>query len=194
MIDAVMGWGTREEVVQAEHRSQSMVGVEWEIKVGGFVPATVLEELEGMQVSAGVGASSVRGVLPDQSALIGAINRFQSCGIDVRWIRRVGPRRDRRSLAETVVYGSVADQASLITIICRLQGLGVNLSGLRRLGSGDIPAGARPPGCGGEGVGRGYEIRVDGRIGPVVATCLPGFAIVHGGDQQQDGQDPAVTF
>ncbi|HET9646959.1 MAG TPA: hypothetical protein VFP34_01850, partial [Microlunatus sp.] len=109
----------------------------------GSVPASVLEELHGMQVSPAAEESVLRGCLADQSALLGVIARLHHGGIEVRGIRSLGPGTDARlhtERTETVLQGSVPDQAALIGIIFRLQGWGIDLRGLRHLDPGDAPA------------------------------------------------------
>jgi hypothetical protein len=155
--------------------------VEWEIRVGGSVPASVLEELHGMQFSPAGEEFALRGCLADQSALLGVIARLHHGGIEVRGIRSLGPGTDARlhtERTETVLQGSVPDQAALIGIIFRLQGWGIDLRGLRHLDPGDAPAtgGTRQVGQVASGAPR-YQIRVAGGIGPVAVMCLRGLGV-----------------
>jgi hypothetical protein len=145
------------------------------------VPASVLEELHGMQVSPAAEESVLRGCLADQSALLGVIARLHHGGIEVWGIRSLGPGTDARlhtERTETVLQGSVPDQAALIGIIFRLQGWGIDLRGLRHLDPRDAPAtgGTRQVGQVAGGAPQ-YQIRVAGRIGPVAAMCLHGLGV-----------------
>lgn len=149
--------------------------VEWEIRVGGSVPASVLEELHGMQFSPAGEEFALRGCLADQSALLGVIARLHHGGIKVRWIRSLGPNDGRlhTERIETVLQGPVPDQAALISIIFRLQAWGIDLRGLRCPDPGDVPVtgGTRQVGEVASGAPH-YEIRVSGGLGPIVAMCL----------------------
>jgi len=76
-----------------------MAAVEFEIRVVGPVPTTVLEELEHIDVvtepvdTLPVDTLPVdtllRGPVQDQAALIGIIIRLQSWGIELRGIRQI---------------------------------------------------------------------------------------------------------
>jgi hypothetical protein len=96
----------------------------------------------------------------------------------VRGIRSLGPGTDARLRTETVLQGPVPDQAALISLIYRLQGWGIDLRGLRQLEPGDAPGGdgIRQVGQVASGAPH-YQIRVAGRIGPVVTTCLRGLGV-----------------
>ena len=134
-----------------------------------------------MRVFPAPAESVLRGCLADQSALIGVITRLQHGGIEVRGIRSLGSGTDARlrtEPTETVLQGPVPDQAALIRIIYRLQGWGIDLCGLRRLDPGDAPGGGGVCQVGEVASGAPhYQIRVAGRIGPVVTTCLRGLGV-----------------
>ena len=76
-----------------------MAAVEFEIRVVGPVPTSVLEELEYIDVvtepvvTEAVDAVPIdtvlRGPVQDQAALIGIIFRLQSWGIELRGIRQI---------------------------------------------------------------------------------------------------------
>jgi len=145
------------------------------------VPAGVLEELPGVRVSSRSDESLLRGVLLDQSALLGVVNRLHRSGIDLREIRPSGSGEHTpapNQHVETVLRGPVQDRAALIKILGRLQGWGIDLRGLRQLDPGDTPAGTGAIGQVRDGGGvASYEIRVAGDIGPVAASSLREFEI-----------------
>ena len=66
-----------------------MAVVEFEIRVAGPVPASVLEELEKIEVVSEAVDTVLRGPVQDQAALVGIINRLQSWGIELRGIRQL---------------------------------------------------------------------------------------------------------
>ena len=66
-----------------------MAAVEFEIRVAGPVPASVLEELENIEVVTEAVDTVLRGPVQDQAALVGIINRLQSWGIELRGIRQL---------------------------------------------------------------------------------------------------------
>ena len=66
-----------------------MAAVEFEIRVAGPVPASVLEELEHIEVVSEAVDTVLRGPVQDQAALVGIINRLQSWGIELRGIRQL---------------------------------------------------------------------------------------------------------
>ncbi len=68
-----------------------MTALEFEIRVGGTVPAEVLEELEGVRVVTESVETVLRGPVLDQAALIGIINRLQGWGIELHGVRQLGP-------------------------------------------------------------------------------------------------------
>jgi hypothetical protein len=66
-----------------------MGGLEYEIRVAGVVPGSVLEELEDVVVTVAPVMTTLRGPVPDQAALHGVINRLQRLGLDLVEVRRV---------------------------------------------------------------------------------------------------------
>lgn len=66
-----------------------MAAVEFEIRVAGPVPASVLEEPENIEVVTEAVDTVLRGPVQDQAALVGIINRLQSWGIELRGIRQL---------------------------------------------------------------------------------------------------------
>jgi hypothetical protein len=67
-----------------------MTNLHIEIRVIGVVPAELLEELDGVQVVTESVETVLQGSLPDQSALIGMINRLQGLGVELREVRQLG--------------------------------------------------------------------------------------------------------
>ena len=118
-----------------------------EVRVRGSLPANVLDELGGMRAFTVSGVAVLRGAQPDQSALIGVINRLHCAGVDLREVRLLGPNGHiplSTESASTVLRGSVPDQETLIRIIGRQQGFGIDLRELRQLDPSDSTA--DPPG------------------------------------------------
>ena len=66
-----------------------MAVVEFEIRVAGPVPASVLEEPENIEVVSETVDTVLRAPVRDQAALVGISNRLQSCGIELRGIRQL---------------------------------------------------------------------------------------------------------
>lgn len=66
-----------------------MTALEFEIRLGGTVPAEVLEELPDVRVITESVETVLRGPVPDQAALIGIINRLQGWGIELRGVRQL---------------------------------------------------------------------------------------------------------
>lgn len=66
-----------------------MTALEFEIRVAGAVPASVLEELEDVRVVTQSVETVLRGPVQDQAALIGIINRLQGWGIELRGVRQL---------------------------------------------------------------------------------------------------------
>jgi hypothetical protein len=60
---------------------------EFEIHVRGVVPAEQLDDFEYMTAVAVPGQTILTGVLPDQSALYGVLNRVQSLGLELVEVR-----------------------------------------------------------------------------------------------------------
>ncbi len=63
--------------------------LEYEIRVSGAVPAAVLTEIEGAQVTVEPVQTILRGPVADQAALHGIINRLQRLGLDLIEVRRI---------------------------------------------------------------------------------------------------------
>lgn len=66
-----------------------VVGIDFEIRVAGEVPAQVLADLTDAHfVRRGV-ETVLHGPVQDQAALIGIINRLQLLGVELREVRQV---------------------------------------------------------------------------------------------------------
>jgi len=61
----------------------------FEVRVRGTVPPDVLEEFEGMTAVSVPVETVLTGVLPDQSALYGVLNRLQALGLELVEVRRL---------------------------------------------------------------------------------------------------------
>ena len=66
-----------------------MAAVEFEIRVAGPVPASVLEELENIEVVTQAVDTVLRAPVRDQAALVGISNRLQSWGIELCSFRQL---------------------------------------------------------------------------------------------------------
>ena len=62
---------------------------DYEIRVSGLVPDSVLAEIEGVQVIVEPVQTVLRGPVVDQAALHGIINRLQRLGLDLIEVRRL---------------------------------------------------------------------------------------------------------
>jgi hypothetical protein len=62
---------------------------EYEIRVSGVVPPSVLAEIEGVEVVIEPVQTIMHGPVLDQAALHGIINRLQSVGLDLIEVRRL---------------------------------------------------------------------------------------------------------
>ena len=71
-----------------------MTALEYEIRVAGSVPASVLEEIDDVRIVSHSVQTVLRGPVPDQAALIDIIDRLQGWGIDVHAIRQLAPAPD----------------------------------------------------------------------------------------------------
>jgi hypothetical protein len=67
---------------------------EYEIRVSGLVPDSVLTEIEGVQVVVEPVQTVLRGPVVDQAALHGIINRLQRLGLDLIEVRRLAEQGD----------------------------------------------------------------------------------------------------
>jgi hypothetical protein len=70
-------------------READMSALEYEIRVSGLVPASVLAEIEGVHVVVEPVQTVMRGPVLDQAALHGIINRLQRLGLDLIEVRRL---------------------------------------------------------------------------------------------------------
>ena len=66
-----------------------MSAIEYEIRVSGLVPQSLLEEIEGVHVVVEPVQTVLRGPVMDQAALHGIINRLQRLGLDLIEVRRL---------------------------------------------------------------------------------------------------------
>ena len=66
-----------------------MATLEFEIRVAGSVPVSVLEELRDVRIVTESVETLLRGPVRDQSELIGILNRLQSWGIELRGVRQL---------------------------------------------------------------------------------------------------------
>ena len=64
---------------------------DYEIRVAGVVPQSVLIEIEGMHVVPCPVQTVIRGPVPDQAALLGIFHRLQSLGLDLLEARMLPP-------------------------------------------------------------------------------------------------------
>jgi hypothetical protein len=72
-----------------------MPDLQYEIRVAGSVPASVLEELEDVRIVTESVQTVLRGPVQDQAALVGIINRLQGWGIELHAIRQLQPGEPR---------------------------------------------------------------------------------------------------
>ncbi len=61
----------------------------FEVHVRGSVPPDILQEFEGMTAVSVPVETVLTGVLADQSALYGVLNRLQSLGLELVEVRRL---------------------------------------------------------------------------------------------------------
>ena len=66
-----------------------MSALEYEIRVSGVIPESVLAEIEGAHLVLEPVQTVIRGPVPDQAALHGIINRLQRLGLDLIEVRRL---------------------------------------------------------------------------------------------------------
>ena len=67
----------------------------YEITFAGQAGSVVRAELEGCDVTAGRGTTTVRTELPDQAALLGLLQRISGLGLEVVDMHRVDPPQER---------------------------------------------------------------------------------------------------
>ena len=65
--------------------------LDYEIRVTGRVPAEVLEEIDGAQVTVQPVETILRGSVADQAALHRMINQLQGLGLELTEVRRLSP-------------------------------------------------------------------------------------------------------
>jgi len=70
------------------------MSTEYEIRVSGLVPDSVLAEIEGVQVIVVPVQTVLRGPVVDQAALHGIINRLQRLGLDLIEVRRLAEQAE----------------------------------------------------------------------------------------------------
>ena len=66
-----------------------MLAKSFEIHVRGQLSADVLDEFEGLTTSVVPAETVLSGVVPDQAALYGILNRLQSLGLELVEVRRL---------------------------------------------------------------------------------------------------------
>ena len=71
-----------------------MLAKTFEVHIRGEVPPDALEDLEYLTTTVVPSETVLTGVVPDQAALLGLLNRLQSLGLEVVEIRRVPVERD----------------------------------------------------------------------------------------------------
>ena len=86
-----------------------MATVEFEIRVAGSVPTTVLEELRDVRIVTESVETLLRGPVRDQAELVGIINRLQGWGIELRGVRQLAPGDATNSTSETTVRTSTGE-------------------------------------------------------------------------------------
>jgi hypothetical protein len=79
----------RENLRTETERSRVKTVFEYEIRVSGLVPESVLIEMEGAQVVVEPVQTIIRGPVLDQAALHGIVNRLQRLGLDLIEVRRL---------------------------------------------------------------------------------------------------------
>lgn len=70
-----------------------MTAMEYEIRVSGLLPASVLAELEGVSVAVLPAVTVLRGPVPDQSALHGILNRLLGLDLELIDVHRLADGR-----------------------------------------------------------------------------------------------------
>lgn len=71
-----------------------MTVLDYEIRVSGVVPATLLEEFEGVNVVVHPTVTVLRGPVPDQAALQGILTRLLDLNLDLIDVHRLPRERD----------------------------------------------------------------------------------------------------
>lgn len=67
--------------------------LDYEIRVSGEVPATVVEEFEGVHVVVHPTVTVLRGPIPDQAALHGILNRLLGLNLELIDVHRLADER-----------------------------------------------------------------------------------------------------
>ena len=67
-----------------------MTAIEFEFRVAGALPPSVLQELGGVRVVTQCMQTVLQGPVTDQAALIGMINRLQGLGVEIHGVRQLG--------------------------------------------------------------------------------------------------------
>jgi hypothetical protein len=70
-----------------------MTTLDYEIRVSGQVPATLLEEFEGVRVVVHPVVTVLRGPIVDQAALHGILNRLQGLDLELIDVHRIVDER-----------------------------------------------------------------------------------------------------
>src|ERR1700712_747846 len=84
-----IGVGRSQDTCRCGGRGGLMTAMEFEIRVSGGVPPSVLEELGGIRMVNQSLETVLQGPVLDQAALVGIINRLQSLGIELRGFRQL---------------------------------------------------------------------------------------------------------
>jgi len=66
-----------------------MPEIGFEIRVVGTVPPGVLEELSAHDIDAATLTTVLAGVVPDQAALVGMLDRLRALGLEIAEFRRI---------------------------------------------------------------------------------------------------------
>ena len=69
-----------------------MSEIGFEIRVLGVVPPSVLEELSEHEIDGATLTTVLAGIVPDQAALVGMLDRLRALGLEVAEFRRVTPQ------------------------------------------------------------------------------------------------------
>jgi hypothetical protein len=75
-------------------KGKAMIEAIYQVRVAGPIPAELLTELDGLNITIEPAETVLYGSLPDQSALVGLITRIHGLGIRLIEVRRlVGSER-----------------------------------------------------------------------------------------------------
>ncbi|HEX5532118.1 MAG TPA: hypothetical protein VFX33_00085 [Actinomycetales bacterium] len=86
-----------------------MPEIGFEIRVVGVVPPGVLRELGELEIDAATLTTVLAGVVPDQAALVGMLDRLRSMGLEVAEFRRVPTNRSPEEDVEAGGRTAVAE-------------------------------------------------------------------------------------